>query len=281
MTNIDEFESIFRRAERDPFTYQPLDVADVVLLTDRDRDFAADAADAVKRFLPTLGDSKFELVTGDRFGTVRDVLNVLEDNRPDLIVTFRHLQEGMLVPQHSLGVYLDVLTQVIDSPVLVLPGTSAEPQIPQDLADSVLVLTDHIRGDARLVSSAAALAPADATLHLAHVEDDLVFQRYLATIDRIPELNSDAAREHLEATLLGDARQYMEAAIVGLENAGVPHQTALHVVRGHRLKTFQALMTESNADLCVFNTKDDEQLAMHGMAYAVAVETTDRSLLLL
>lgn len=281
MTQIDEFESIFRRAEREPFVFAPPELTNVVLLTDRDRDFASQAEQAVKTFLPQLGNCSFELMTGDRFSTVTEVVDQLGDANPDLVVTFRHLQEGMLVPQHSLGVYLDVITQVLKPPVLMLPGTSAEPQLPASEAASILVLTDHIRGDARLISSAAAIAPANATLHLAHVEDDLVFQRYLKTIDRIPDIDSDSAREHLESTLLGDARQYMEAAIVGLENAAVPHQSQLHVVRGHRLKTFQSLMQDANADLCVLNTKDDEQLAMHGMAYAVAVETVDRALLLL
>lgn len=281
MTKIDEFESIFRRAEREPFAYVPPSFGKVALVTDRDRNFAASAITAVKTELPSLASSEFTPVTGDQFSTVGELLEQLAEIKPDLVITFRHLQEEMLVPQHSLGVYLDVLTQVLESPVLMLPGTSAEPQLPTSEASSVLVLTDHIRGDARLISSAAAIAPSDATLHLAHVEDDLVFQRYLTTIDRIPEINSDAARQHLEATLLGDARQYMEAAVEGLEAAGVPHNTTLHVERGHRLKTFKSLIDQSLADVCVFNTKDDEQLAMHGMAYAIAVEVIDRTLLLL
>lgn len=281
MTQIDEFESIFRRAERERFSYQPMPMSRVALLTDRDRDFAESAVSAVQRHLPALAGSEFELVTGDRFSTVNEVIELLTDLEPDLVVTFRHLQEGMLVPQHSLGVYLDVLTQVLKPPVLMLPGTSADPDLPTTEAKSVLVLTDHIRGDARLISAAAAFAPAAAELHLAHVEDDLVFQRYMNTIDRIPGLNSDVARDQLEATLLGDARQYMEAAVEGLEAAGVPHTTTLHLERGHRLKAFKSLIEQSAADVCVFNTKDDEQLAMHGMAYAVAVEVVDRSLLLL
>ena len=281
MTKIDEFESIFRRAEREPFAYQAPALGRVTLVTDRNREFAESTVEAVKTLLPALASSEFHLLTGDRFSTVTDVVEQLQHDKPDLVVTFRHLQEGMLVPQHSLGVYLDVLTQVLAPPVLMLPGTSAEPQLPTTEADSVLVLTDHIRGDARLISWAATIAPGNSQLHLAHVEDDLVFQRYLDTIDRIPDLDSDVAHDQLEATLLGDARHYMEAAVEGLESAGVPHETALHIERGHRLKTFKSLIEESAADVCVFNTKDDEQLAMHGMAYAVAVEVVDRSLLLL
>lgn len=281
MSQIDEFESIFRRAEREPFAYTPPELNRVVVLTDQDKAFAASVETSLKTFLPALGEATVDVVTGDQFSTVTELVETLEKLSPSLVVTFRHVQEQELVPQHSLGVYLDVLTQTLRAPVLVLAGTAAEPQLPEAAAKSVLVLTDHIRGDARLISSAAAVAPPEATLHLAHVEDDLVFKRYLATIDRIPEINSDAAREHLEATLLGDAREYMEAAVIGLEEANVPHETELHVLRGHRLRKFKALMERTSADLCVFNTKDDDQLAMHGMAYAIAVETVDRALLLL
>ena len=41
------------------------------------------------------------------------------------------------------------------------------------------------------------------------------------------------------------------------------------------------LIDDHDVNLLVFNTKDDKQLAMHGMAYSLAVELRHRPLLLL
>ena len=41
------------------------------------------------------------------------------------------------------------------------------------------------------------------------------------------------------------------------------------------------IIAEHNVSLLVMNTKDDEQLAMHGVAYPLAVELRETPLLLL
>jgi len=50
---------------------------------------------------------------------------------------------------------------------------------------------------------------------------------------------------------------------------------------GHRLQDYKRLVTEHDVDLLVMNTKDHEQLAMHGVAYPLTVELRDTPLLLL
>ena len=281
MSNIDEFESLFRRAEREPFAYRPLDVRTVAVLTDRDEAYGREVAGAVKTMLPDLASAKFVTLGRESLGSVAGIEKAVETCRPDLLVTFRLLTEPESVSQHSLGRYLDVLTQTLPPPCLVMAGTAADPALPSAAADSCVVLTDHIRGDSRLVSTAAALMPEHAALHLCHVEDDAVFERYIGAIEQVPGLDSDLARREIEAVLLGEARDYIQAAEAGLAEAGEAHPTHAHVVRGHRLETFRGLIEAHDADLVVLNTKDEGQLAMHGMAYAVAVEVTGRPLLML
>jgi hypothetical protein len=41
------------------------------------------------------------------------------------------------------------------------------------------------------------------------------------------------------------------------------------------------LIDENQIDLCVANTKDDDQLAMHGIAYSMSIELDDVAMLLL
>ena len=50
---------------------------------------------------------------------------------------------------------------------------------------------------------------------------------------------------------------------------------------GHHLDDLTRLIEERKADLLVLNTKDEDQLAMHGMAYPLAVELTTTPILML
>ena len=53
------------------------------------------------------------------------------------------------------------------------------------------------------------------------------------------------------------------------------------VTVGHRLADYKRLIDEHDVDLLVLNTKDEDQLAMHGLAYPLAVELRRLPLLLL
>jgi hypothetical protein len=50
---------------------------------------------------------------------------------------------------------------------------------------------------------------------------------------------------------------------------------------GHFLSDYQQHIQEQEIDLLVLNTKDDDQLAMHGLAYPLAVELRTLPLLML
>ncbi len=50
---------------------------------------------------------------------------------------------------------------------------------------------------------------------------------------------------------------------------------------GNHLRDYRRLIEEHKVDLLVMNTKDDEQLAMHGLAYPLTVELRNTPMLLL
>ena len=50
---------------------------------------------------------------------------------------------------------------------------------------------------------------------------------------------------------------------------------------GHHVADCRELAQANDVDLIVMNTKDEEQLAMHGLAYPLAIELRDIPLLLL
>jgi hypothetical protein len=281
--HIDEFESMFRRAERERFSFAEIPLKTVTIITDKDAAAADDVRRRLVEYCPRLETvSDWRLVTGQQFSSVVELLAELEQNQTDLIVTWRHLQEQSLIPQHSLGVYLDVLTQTTSIPVLVMPGTSAEPKSLTDMdCDRVMVVADHISGDNRLINYAVRMCRNGGNMWLCHVEDDRVFQRYLDAIARIPEIDTSDAVELLDAQLLKDAQDFIDDCMKVLNDSGPNVSYHSVVKRGHYLRDYRKLIDDNQIDLLVANTKDDDQLAMHGVAYSLSVEMTDVAMLLL
>jgi hypothetical protein len=281
--NIDRFESIFRRTERERFSYVDVPIESIAIVTDLDAASAEKTKQGLLEVLPRLESADgFRFITGDQYSTVSELKERVDAEQTDLIVTYRHLQEEDLIPQHSLGVYLDVLTQTTSIPVLVLPGTAKKPkQISGRDADRVMVVADHITGDARLINYGVRVVRNGGTIWFCHVEDDKTYERYMHAIERIPEINTAAARDLVKDQLLREASLFIQDCVRELKEKG-PRISFQSVVRmGHHLKQYRSLVEENQIELVVINTKDDDQLAMRGMAYSLSVEMTEVPLLLL
>ena len=119
------------------------------------------------------------------------------------------------------------------------------------------------------------------TVWLCHVEDEAVFNRYMDIIGKIPEIETEQARELIGNQLSKDAGNFIETCIGELKEQ-VPN-IAYHssVTRGHHLSEYRELIDSHDVDLLVANTKDEDQLAMHGMTYSLSVELADVAMLLL
>jgi hypothetical protein len=283
MHQIDEFESRFRRAEREAYVFADVPIDSVLLLTDGSRDEANALRSSLASFLPRIATAaSWRILSTDDYHNVGELLERIDAEQTDLVITYRHLQEQSFVPQHSLGVYLDVLTQATAIPVLLLPGTLAEPiSLTDRVSQRVMVVADHIAGDARLINYGARMCTVGGTMWLCHVEDDAVFEHYIRAIERIPEIDSDQARVLIGAQLEKDAANYIETCIGVLKEVGPNVAYHADVTRGHHLTAYRQLIDEHAIDLVVANTKDEDQLAMHGMTYSLSVEMLDVPLLLL
>ena len=280
---IDEFESIFKRSERTLYHYADVSIRKVAVITDGDQVTAAELSNGMKRFLPHLAEqAEWQYVTGDQYQNVNDLLRIMAESNPDLIVTSRCLDESSLVPQHTLGVYVDVMTQTLSTPILLLPGTAPQPHpLGNRACEGVMVVTDNLAGDDQLVNHAVACTAAKGTVWLCHVEDDVLFRRYLEAIGRIPEINTEQAQELIAEQLVAIPTQYAQSCIDGLKKAGVDRTIEQIVEFGHQVNRYRQLVARYPVDLLVTNTKDKDQLAMHGIAYALSVELTEVAQLLL
>lgn len=280
---IDEFESLFRRAEREPYNYAQVPISTVAIIVDTDQTYAEKLQYDLLDFMPRLETvTTWRLIDGSRYKNVNDLLQIVNEQKTDLIVTYRNLQEKTFIPQHSLGVYLDVLTQATSIPILLLPGTVTDPPaMYKRNSRRVMVVTDHINGDHRLINYGARVCTNGGSMWFCHVEDDAVFNRYMQAIAKISEIDTDQATELIGHQLKKDAEDFIETCIAELQANGPRLDYHGDVTLGHHLSHYQNLINNHDIELVVINTKEDGQLAMHGIAYSLSVELFDTMILLL
>lgn len=277
MSRIDQFESAFLAASKPTFTYSDVAIRRVLVLTDLPADAAASYGARVRDFLSGLGQHEalaWEVVVGERCDSIGEMLAVVADWEPDLVCAYRNLHSTAWQWPHSLSDHIEVLTQATQVPVLLLPRPGEETgwEDATGAPFTVMGLTDHLSGDQRLVHWAVEFAGSGGRLVLAHVEHEAVFERYMEVIARLPRIDTEMAREDIRRQLLKEPADWADEVGAGLARAGVPLDIVPVVQMGKRLPTYRRLVEENRVDLLVMHTKDDDQLAMHGLSYQIAVE---------
>lgn len=285
MTNIDQFESAFKAAVHPQFDSTPIEVESILVVTDEHAD---DQYETRIRPLFSILESEerplqWQTIACGRFERVGQLLQAVGEREPDLICTYRNLRTPATEYPYSLGTYVDVLTQATQTPVMLTPHPHRLAKQPQlvEATSTVMAITDRLSGDHRLVSYAARMTPAGGTLWLTHVEDQTTFDRYIDAISKIPSINTDDAREKILAQLLKEANEYIDSCQKQLTDCGVQFQLERDVTVGRLLVDYKRLIENHKITLLVLNAKDEEQLAMHGIAYPLTVEMRDTPLLLL
>ena len=285
MTNIDQFESVFKAADKPQFAPEAVRFASMLVVTTLETEQARSFEQHASGFLAGTGSSpslETRLVTNDDFTEVSQLLQLVEETQPDLICTYRNLKRPARDYPYSLGVFVDVLTQATKVPVLLLPTmeTIAEHECRLESRSRVMAITDHLTGDHHLVSFAAQVTQADGTLWLAHLEDLVTFERYMETISKIPSIDTDSARQALLEQLLQEPHDYIKSCKEVLASSADRIVVEEIIQLGHRLTDYKRLVEQHEIDLVVMNTKDEDQLAMHGVAYPLTVELRQTPLLL-
>ena len=281
---VDQFESIFRSAAKTRFEYSAVQVESVLVISDRDERAASEFGDLVRSRLAVLerGENiRWRVVHGGEYDSVPALLELVETERPGLICTYRHLHSDSWQWPYTLGEYIDVLTQVTSTPIIVLPHPERQPVDAVRGTKIVMAMTNHLVGDHALVNWAARFTDEGGRLVLSNVEDDSALDRFIEAVGRIPSIDTDTTRIAIEDRLERDARDFMLSCSEEIVRAALPISVESVVAHGHHLTEYSRLVEEHRADLLVMHTKDEDQLAMHGLAYPLAIEVRSIPLLLL
>ncbi|MGK0219435.1 MAG: hypothetical protein ACI9HE_002937 [Planctomycetota bacterium] len=284
MTRVDQFESAFRSASKQVYHTSSVEIGHVHLVTDLEGATADAFEGSVRKYLAVLGqDTRWTRTDPKDARDLESLLKHVTDGAPDLICTYRNLFSESWRYPYSLGEHVDVLTQIAPCPVLVLPHPTGNTGAVEGLqsTDQVLAIGGHLAGDHSLVDCALRMTAPGGTLRLAHVEDDSTFERYMEAISKIPSIDTDDARETLAIQLMKEPRDYIQSVKRALTKAGSTITVEGAVQMGHHLSEYQRLIDEHTVQLLVMHTKDEDQQAMHGLAYPLAVELRDIPLLLL
>ncbi len=288
MAKLDQFESAFRAADKPVYAYKHVEIAKILVVADLPDPEVVAFRSRLQSFLSVLSDDTGGVphwvdLGVDAFGSIEELLELVESEGPDLVCTYRNLFTRAWVQPHSLGDYVDVLTQIAPCPILVAPHPKAGREFDHAMenTDKVMAITDHLTGDDRLVNYGVRFTLPGGTLFLSHVEDEAQFERTIATISKIPSIDTDDAKSAILEQLLkepsdyvGSCRDILAAQEISIDTRGI-------VMLGHHLREYKRLIVEHEVDLLVLNTKDEDQLAMHGLAYPLAVELREIPLLML
>jgi len=264
---IDRFQSLFRKAAKPVFLPDPPEIRKVLGLGLRE--------EHVRRLVGgVLGEGiSISVLEGEPPASITALMDGIAAREPDLILCPRFY--GCPEPHpRSLGQYVDVLAQYEGCPVMLLPARDLQ-------VHRVMVAADRLSGDARLCSAGALFTPEGGTLVLAHVEDSPALERILDAVSRIPWIDTERARQDLEAVLLDESREWIASVKEALHEAGRKIEIHSIVTKGRSIEVYRKLLREQEADLLVMNTMDEGQIAMRGMSYAMAIEFTETGVLLL
>ena len=286
MSQMDQFESVFRAAIKDVFVYKPIDFKKVLIVTDllgKDVDLFVEKIKHFTQVLVADKDIQWQVLTANDFQSTEDLLAITKTDNYDLICTYRNLQSNAWQFPHSLGAHLDVLLQLSAVPVLVLPhpkaGYAYEHALQQ--TNKVMVLTDHLSNDHNIVNQGVKFTQKKGQLFLVHIEDQQTFERYLDAIAKIPSIETDNAQQELQQQLLKMPKDYIRSCRDILSASQVDIEVIKIVEFGHHLAQCRRYVEQEKIDLLVMRTKDDDQLAMHGLAYPLAIEIRQIPLLML
>jgi len=282
--NVDQFESAFRGADKARFKLGLPEVTRVLILTDIEGQAHDDYCAAARALIGDVGaDAEYLHYDKSALTGVEHVLKLMQATAPDLVCTYRNLLTDAWQWNYSLGVYLNAITRGFDFPVVVTPSPHAEPVATwtHRSTENVMAVTDHLTGDDALVNWALKITDPGGKLWLTHVEDADVFDRYIGAISKIPSIDTDNAREVILEQLLREPRDYIRSCIEALAESPVEREIEKVVTVARSVANYRTMIEEKGANMLVFRTMEQDHIALHGIAYSLAVELTDTPLLML
>ena len=277
MLKIDHFASLFRAADKEQVDIPMVRISKVALVTDVSIDESHQLWERWKGILPN--PVEMVLLDGSMTQSLPKLVDSLKEIEVDLVMTYRCLHSDAWQYPYAVGSYIEVLTQIVPFPVLLMPHIHEESKTYAN-AKSILLLSAELTKEAALVGFAGAFSTKETQLLLAQIDDKSTFLRIIDIISKIPQIDTDDAKQYITERREQEMNDWVFRCTQNLSqqpNAPVVSQIDM---LDPSMKECAAVIGQHNAELVVINTKDDEQLAIHGLAYPIMVQFRQLPLLL-
>ena len=281
MSTIDQFESVFRSAVKPTYEPSSLHFEKVLVVTDlaqsEHKRYREELEPILKHLCP---EAELSMTSPEVSSDVSGLIQEIEKCCPHLVITHRHLHSSQ---QHSytLGDHIEVLTQLTEVPILLFPHHSEWRGDQFRVPDRVMVLTDQLEDHPQLIDAALSIVQPQGLISLAHIEDEAQFNRYMGFISKIPEIDTETARSSLKKQIVKEAEDFVKVIAQTLEDQELGVSIHSDIRMGHQLKTYVSMVELNRIDMVVMQSKDDDQIAIHGLSYPLAVEVSSLPLLIL
>lgn len=277
MLKIDHFASLFRAADKEQVDIPDVLVSRVALITDVSKEESNKLWERWKGIFPT--PVEIILLDGTMTQSLPLLIEALNGVEVDLVVTYRCLHSDAWKYPYAVGSYIEVLTQIVSFPVLLMP------HIHEDMknyanAKQILLMSSELTKESALVGFANAFATKNSSLLLAQIDDKSMFLRIIDIISKIPQIDTDDAKQYISQRREQEMNDWVfrcKQSLSQKSNAPVVSQIDM---LDPSMKQCAEVIEKHKADLVVINTKDDEQLAIHGLAYPIMVQFRHIPLLL-
>ena len=283
MSTIDQFESVFRSSIKPSYEPNLIKFEKILLVTDlEEEDAQRFLQDLMPLFTHLAGSGELEVtqLPKAQSNDVQHLIDEVNQRSLDLVVTHRHLHSNRPLT-YTLGDHIEVLTQVTNVPILLFPHHSKKQDINFTLPDRVMVLTDQLDDHPGLIDAALTLVKEEGLISLAHIEDEAQYERYMNFISKIPEIDTQIARESIKSQIFKEAEDFVEVIKGTLQSRGLKVSVHSDIRMGHQLKTYVSMVELNHIDMVVMQSKDDDQIAIHGLSYPLAVELSTLPLLIM
>ena len=281
MSTIDQFESTFRSAIKPIYQPKAFNMRKVLVITDLDNEQANHFTTQLSLFLQALDQSvTLTLLSKENSEDLTTLIDLIDQHDPDLIATHRSLHTKTQGQTYTLGDHIEILTQMTKQPILLFPHHSSWVDKDFQSPDRVMVLTDQLSEHPTLVDIALSIMQTPGELTLAHIEDELIFDRYVNFISKIPEIDTESARALIKEQMYKEAQDFFGVIDQALKSQAIEVNVQGIFKMGHRLRSYVSIVSENEVELVVIQGKDDDQIAIHGLSYPLAIELSHLPLLI-
>lgn len=284
MSTIDQFESTFRSAVKPLYTPEKITLSNVLIISDCEAEVTERFQIQLQNYLSALTTQEqslnLQLLCTEQSQDLDQLLETINDLNPQLIVTHRHLHSQNKEHLYTLGDHIEVLTQITEVPILLFPKAIVQNKNPLEVPNKILILTDQLLEHPSLVDYALSFMGETGQLSLAHIEDEIQFERYMDMVSKIPEIDTESARNCLKEQMYKDAQDFFSVIDQSIKDEKLNIEVRASFRMGHKLKTYVSIASEDAVELVVIQGKDEDQIAMHGLSYPLAVELNHLPLLI-